>query len=126
MHKISQMLPTVALLLSVLLAWRVGQDLPSAAPGESQTESVYTVEHVFENAAFKAVWIPYLSLDMQHEAQKHFGVFKEKLDEILQTVCESGANTVLIHVHAFGDAMYRSSYYPWSHLLTGTQGKDPL
>ena len=34
-------------------------------------------------------------------------------------------NTLIVHVRAFGDAMYPSEIYPWSHLLTGTQGGDP-
>lgn len=125
MYKIGQSIPVVALILSVLIAWSVGRDLPQEYAASSNTESGYSVKHVFEASDFKAVWVPYLSLDMQHEAQQHFGVFKEKFDRIIQNVSESGANTVLVHVHAFGDAMYRSSYYPWSHLLTGTQGKDP-
>lgn len=126
MKKLQQFLPVTALLLSVLIAWGAGKQIPSGDPADSSsTGSVYSVEHLFENSEFKAVWVPYLSLDMQNEAQQHFGSFKEKFDRILKEICESGANTVLVHVHAFGDAMYRSSYYPWSHLLTGKQGKDP-
>ena len=29
---------------------------------------------------------------------------------------------LIVHVRPFGDALYPSAYYPWSHLLTGTQG----
>jgi len=32
---------------------------------------------------------------------------------------------VLAQVRPFGDALYRSSLFPWSHLCTGVQGKDP-
>lgn len=34
-------------------------------------------------------------------------------------------NTLIVHVRPFGDALYPSKYYPWSHILTGTQGEDP-
>ena len=34
-------------------------------------------------------------------------------------------NTLIVQVRPFGDAFYRSSLFPWSHLLTGTQGQDP-
>ena len=36
-----------------------------------------------------------------------------------------GLNTVIAQVRPFGDALYRSSLFPWSHLCTGVQGKDP-
>ena len=36
-----------------------------------------------------------------------------------------GLNTVLAQVRPFGDALYRSSLFPWSHLCTGVQGADP-
>ena len=36
-----------------------------------------------------------------------------------------GLNTVLAHVRPFGDALYKSQLFPWSHLCTGTQGQDP-
>jgi len=34
-------------------------------------------------------------------------------------------NTLVVHVRPFSDALYPSEIYPWSHILTGTQGKDP-
>ena len=37
----------------------------------------------------------------------------------------SGLNTVLAQVRPFGDALYESSLFPWSHLCTGTQGQAP-
>ena len=36
-----------------------------------------------------------------------------------------GLNTVIVQVRPFGDALYRSSLFPWSHVCTGEQGKDP-
>ncbi len=36
-----------------------------------------------------------------------------------------GLNTVIAQVRPFGDALYRSSLFPWSHLCTGVQGQDP-
>ena len=34
-------------------------------------------------------------------------------------------NTVIAQVRPFGDALYRSQLFPWSHLCTGVQGQDP-
>ncbi|MDD4849745.1 MAG: family 10 glycosylhydrolase [Gemmiger sp.] len=36
-----------------------------------------------------------------------------------------GANTVLVQVRPFGDALYPSALFPFSHLCTGTQGASP-
>ena len=36
-----------------------------------------------------------------------------------------GINAILFQVRAEGDALYKSSYEPWSRYLTGTQGLAP-
>ena len=36
-----------------------------------------------------------------------------------------GMNAVVVHVRPFGDAMYESSYFPWSAYASGKQGKNP-
>lgn len=64
----------------------------------------------------RGVWVAYLSLD---------GVNKEKIDTIVAKAKENGMNTIFLHVRPFGDALYKSAYYPWSHLVTGTQGEAP-
>ena len=33
-------------------------------------------------------------------------------------------NTLIVHVRPFSDALYRSDYYPYSHILSGSQGKS--
>lgn len=64
----------------------------------------------------RGVWVPYLSLD---------GVNKAKIDSIISNAKQNGINTIYFHVRPFGDALYKSEYYPWSHLVTGTQGEAP-
>ena len=36
-----------------------------------------------------------------------------------------GLTTVIVQVRPFADAVYPSSLFPWSHLVTGTQGQAP-
>ena len=50
---------------------------------------------------------------------------KKELIEILDTLKDTGINTVMFQVRPYGDAMYKSSINPWSKELTGTQGKEP-
>ncbi len=64
----------------------------------------------------RGVWVPYLSLD---------NVNKAKIDSIVSQAKQNGMNTIYFHVRPFGDALYDSQYYPWSHLVTGTQGQTP-
>ncbi len=64
----------------------------------------------------RGVWVAYLSLD---------DVNKEKIDDIVSNAKANGMNTIFLHVRPFGDALYKSDYYPWSHLVSGKQGEAP-
>lgn len=34
-------------------------------------------------------------------------------------------NTIIIHIRPNGDSLYPSKYFPWSDIISGTQGKNP-
>ena len=71
----------------------------------------------------RAVWVSYLDwalLDFSTE-----DTFRAGAAQLLDNCAGLGLNTVLAQVRPFGDALYRSSLFPWSHLCTGVQGKDP-
>ena len=51
--------------------------------------------------------------------------FSEFAQNTMLNIKSLGFNTVFCHFRAFGDAFYRSKYFPFSDFLTGTQGKDP-
>ncbi len=50
---------------------------------------------------------------------------KNQMTALLDDLQNAGINAVFFQVRSFGDAMYESSYEPWSHLLTGVQGRAP-
>lgn len=50
---------------------------------------------------------------------------KRSLLEILNDIKDNNFNTIFFQVRSRGDAMYNSSYEPWSESLTGVLGKDP-
>ena len=52
-------------------------------------------------------------------------VQKQEMINILDTLKDTGINTVMFQVRPKGDALYKSNINPWSDVLTGTQGKDP-
>lgn len=73
----------------------------------------------------RGVWVSYMELSMENESSKTQKAFEDKFTEIAQKCCESGFNTLIVQVRPFCDALYKSSYFPWSHILTGTQGENP-
>ena len=50
---------------------------------------------------------------------------KKEADKILDKVKDMSLNTIFLQVRPGSDALYKSSIYPWSAVLTGEQGKDP-
>ena len=81
-----------------------------------------TVEKPSEE--IRGVWVTYMTLDVEGEADKETA-FKETIDTIIKDMENANLNTMIVQVRPFCDALYRSQYYPWSHILTGTQGQDP-
>ena len=95
-------------------------DPPSAsAPAESPASSSGA------SGEMRAVWVPYMSLDMSREADRSETAFLRKFDSIIQVAKSCGMNTLVVQVRPFGDALYPSEYFPWSHTVGGTQGVDP-
>ncbi len=71
----------------------------------------------------RAVWIPFMTLDMNKEFSED--LFKSKYKDLVKKAKENKMNTLVVHVHSHGDAMYPSKIFPWSHILKGEQGQDP-
>ena len=72
---------------------------------------------------YRAMWVSYLDwalIDFSGE-----DAFRASAGAMLDNCKAMGLNTVIAQVRPFGDALYRSSLFPWSHLCTGTQGQDP-
>ena len=99
--------------------------------GRGQTASASSVPPTDEaepNAAlptgeWRAVWVSYLEwagMDFSSEE-----AFRAGAAELMDNCLSIGLNTVIAQVRPFGDALYRSNLFPWSHLCTGEQGQDP-
>lgn len=69
-------------------------------------------------------WVSYLDLNIcskENTKQK----FIENFENILSTAENYKINTLIVHVRSHSDAIYKSNFFPWSHLLTGMQGENP-
>ena len=72
---------------------------------------------------WRAVWISYLEWALLDFSTAD--TFRAGCAQMLDDCAGLGLNTVLAQVRPFGDALYPSDYFPFSHLCTGTQGQDP-
>jgi len=82
---------------------------PQAAPGPAE---------------IRALWFSYFDLSLPKGGipeQNYRGKYEVLFDQVMQY----GFNTLFVHVRPFTDAIYPSEIYPWSEILTGTQGKGP-
>lgn len=72
---------------------------------------------------YRAMWVSYLewaNLDTASEA-----AFAASAALLMENCLSLGLNCVIVQVRSFGDAIYPSKIFPWSHMLMGTQGQNP-
>ena len=71
---------------------------------------------------FRGAWIQCVNGQFQGMTpQTMQGVLTSQLD----TLQKAGINAIIFQVRAEADALYKSTYEPWSRFLTGVQGKSP-
>ena len=90
-----------------------------AAPTASAPPSGVTAQKSDE---LRGVWISYLDWEKMPSEE---AAYQKEVDAILERCVQLKMNAVFVHVRPDSDAMYPSSYYPWSRFITGTQGEDP-
>lgn len=76
------------------------------------------------NDTMKGLWVTYMELDMS-DTDYSYNAFKEKFDKIVVDAKSFGFNTLIVQVRPFSDALYNSKYFPYSHIVSGEQGKNP-
>ena len=96
---------------------RRGETAPAATPAPTPTAEPTAA------APYRAVWVSYLEWQQVDFSTPE--TFSGDIAVILDNIRNLGATVVLAQVRPFGDALYPSSYYPFSHLCTGQQGRDP-
>lgn len=99
---------------------------PAATPETAATPAptpVTTAAPAAQTGEYRAVWVSYL--EWQHTDFSSQEAFAAEVGTMLDNIANLGANVVLAQVRPFGDALYPSDLYPFSHLCTGVQGQDP-
>ncbi len=101
----------------------------SASTNDSAAKAVINLDTNNNTDEMRGVWITYIDLNLEDNKRSEKD-FTSKFSEIAQNCKKSGFNTLIVQVRPFCDALYKSNYFPSSHIITGTQGEkleyDPL
>lgn len=127
--KIVPIIVSVIAMLSVICVSSFTREKPPKKQNDinniAALSSKATADTPESDEEMRGVWVSYMELSMENESSKTQKAFEDKFTEIAQKCSESGFNTLIVQVRPFCDALYKSSYFPWSHILTGTQGENP-
>lgn len=127
--KIVPIIVSVIAMLSVICISSFTREKPPKKQNDinniAALSSKATADTPESDEEMRGVWVSYMELSMENESSKTQKAFEDKFTEIAQKCRESGFNTLIVQVRPFCDALYKSIYFPWSHILTGTQGENP-
>lgn len=127
--KIVPIIVSVIAMLSIICISSFTREKPPKKQNDinniAALSSKATADTPESDEVMRGVWVSYMELSMDNESSKTQKAFEDKFTEIAQKCRESGFNTLIVQVRPFCDALYKSSYFPWSHILTGTQGENP-
>ena len=127
--KIVPIIVSVIAMLSVICISSFTREKPPKKQNDinniAALSSKATADTPESDEEMRGVWVSYMELSMENESSKTQKAFEDKFTEIAQKCRESGFNTLIVQVRPFCDALYKSNYFPWSHILTGTQGENP-
>ena len=94
----------------------------SSSEQESEPAMKSKTEEGAGNVDMRGLWIPFMALTTEEKTEQNF---KENFKNIVKQAKETGIDTLFVHIRPYCDALYPSEYYPWSHILSGEQGKNP-
>ena len=103
----------------LLAAIPAGNGAASKFPSQNTT----VPNPALPSGEWRAVWVSYLELAGMDFSSEN--AFRADTAALMDNCLSIGLNTVIAQVRPFGDALYKSSLFPWSHLCTGVQGQDP-
>lgn len=83
---------------------------------------VTDAQNRFPKREFRGAWIQCVNGQFQGMSAQQM---QQMLTRQLNYLQDAGINAVIFQVRAEADALYRSSFEPWSRFLTGVQGKAP-
>ena len=109
--------------VSAALTYYLLRSIPAGNNAEPAPSPQAAPNPALPSGEWRAVWVSYLEFaEMDFSSES---AFRADAAALMDDCLSLGLNTVIAQVRPFGDALYRSSLFPWSHLCTGVQGQDP-
>ena len=94
------------------------QDFTSVPPGAGSTQEGAPAQAM----RYRSMWFSYLEWPMLDTSSAE--AFTASVDTVLDHCVSLGLNCITVQVRPFADATYESGLFPWSHVVTGTQGQE--
>lgn len=129
------------LVVSAMFANLCSQMVVSAAESDATTEvtteattttttattTTATKPTTVKEGEYKAFWFSYYDYDTYRDKYKKRTAsnFRTYFTSVVKKGKSLGMNRVIVQVRPFGDAIYKSKYFPWSKYISGKQGKNP-
>ena len=116
------------IVLTVLLTCLLlGNTLGSVAVNAAAASDAQTEQTTVNTDEYKAFWFSYYDYTAYRAKYKKINAttFKKYFTQAVKKGKSLGMNCIIVHVRPFGDAMYKSKYFPWSKCISGKQGKNP-
>ena len=109
--------------VSTALTYNLLRSIPAGNNAEPAPSPQAAPNPALPSGEWRAVWVSYLEFaEMDFSSES---AFRADAAALMDNCLSLGLNTVIAQVRPFGDALYESSLFPWSHLCTGTQGQAP-
>lgn len=71
----------------------------------------------------RGIFISYVEY-LKYFHNKSDDVIKSEIDKIVMECNENSINTIYLHVRPFSDSIYNSKLFPFTHTISGIQGKE--
>ena len=116
------------IVLTVLLTCLLlGNTLGSVAVNAAAASDAQTEQTTVNTDEYKGFWFSYYDYTAYRAKYKkrNATTFKKYFTQAVKKGKSLGMNCIIVHVRPFGDAMYKSKYFPWSKCISGKQGKNP-
>ena len=116
------------IVLTVLLTCLLlGNTLGSVAVNAAAASDAQTEQTTANTDEYKVFWFSYYDYTAYRAKYKkrNATTFKKYFTQAVKKGKSLGMNCIIVHVRPFGDAMYKSKYFPWSKCISGKQGKNP-
>ena len=78
----------------------------------------------FKKTEKRAIYISYIELT-EYVKNNNVNISKKNIDEMIENISKSKFNMIILQVRSFSDAIYPSKYYPWSSVVSSSEGISP-